>query len=62
MELIGANARPHLPLIYQNDEVVVMTMFQSVPDKLVQSNAAMMENEGFEVVVQVVRNNSGGGS
>lgn len=37
-----------------------MTVFQSVLDQLVQSNAAVMINEGLEIIAQVVHNNRGG--
>lgn len=40
---------------------LVMMVFQSVFDRLVQSNAAVMDKVGLEIIVQVVCNNRGGG-
>lgn len=54
------NARQHTSLTSQNDDKAVMTAFQSVLDQFVQSNVAIMDNEGLEIVLQIVENNRGG--
>ena len=60
LELIGENMQRHTSVNYQNDDEAVMAAFQSLVDQLVQSNAAIMEDGGLELVVQVVHNHRGG--
>lgn len=58
IELIGEIARQHNSLIYRNDDDAVMSVFQSVLDQLIQSNAAVMDNDRLEIVLQIVQDNS----
>lgn len=59
-DLIGESARQHASLTDQNGVDAVVTAFQSVLDQLVRSDATIIDEEGLEMIVQVVHTRGGG--
>lgn len=47
-------------IVYDDDDEKVMAAFQKVLEKLLQSNTAVMDCDGIDIVLQIVRNNRGG--
>lgn len=60
MEPIAENAEQHNSIVYAGDDDAIMLAFQTMLEKLVQSNAAVMDDGRIDIVLQIVRNNRGG--
>ncbi|XP_029938466.1 uncharacterized protein LOC115381325 [Salarias fasciatus] len=60
VELRGENVRSHVSAVI-NKEDSVLTTFESLLDRLVQSNMAVMHDPSLELIIQVVEKPTGGG-